>query len=90
MGYKRTGRPTGRPPTVSPEQFTRAYDMLVEGLSYREVCRTLNIPRTTLSEKYPGMGWTLSEGGKLGHLIMSNQSIHDMQREIGLLQNGIQ
>jgi DNA invertase Pin-like site-specific DNA recombinase len=86
MGGKRTGRPTGRPPSVTPEQFTRAYDMLVEGLSYREVCRTLGIPRTTLREKYPNMGWSLSEAGKLGHFIMSDQRIHKMQQEIGLLQ----
>lgn len=81
-----TGRPTGRPSSVTDEQYEAAYGMLVDEVSYRETARTLGIPRTSLREKFPGHGWTMSEGGKLGHFIMSNQTIHDLQLEIGLLQ----
>lgn len=86
---RKTGNTPHRVTRVSEETFMRAYDMLVDGVPYREVSRTFDIPRTTLRERFPGMGSTSSEGGKLGHFIMSSQTVHDLQREIGLLQNGI-
>jgi hypothetical protein len=57
-------RPAHRPPSVSNETFVRAYDMLLDGASYHEVAETFNIPRTTLRERYPDMGWPKAEGGK--------------------------
>lgn len=43
---------------------TRAKLLLDGGASYGEVSRTLDVSRTTLTRKFPGMGWTSEQGGE--------------------------
>lgn len=64
MGYKRTGRPTGRPKThnYTDKDWEFAKTLLEDGASYREVSYTTGIPRTTLTDNLPGYGWTPKQG----------------------------
>lgn len=50
-----------RPP--APELLNQAADLLNDGASQREVCRTTGIHRATLRKYFPGKGWTYVEGG---------------------------
>lgn len=75
MGYKRTGRPTGRPGRTTQEQWDQAKILLEDGASYREVSDTLGIPRTTLRENLPGYGWTAQEGREFRSLLMHNSRL---------------
>ena len=64
MGYKSTGRPTGRPKVhnYTDKDWEFAKSLLEDGASYREVAYTTGIPRKTLSDNLPGYGWTSREG----------------------------
>lgn len=62
-GNRKTGKPTGRPPKAEYD-WNKAVFFLNDGASYREVAYTLGIPRTSLREMLPGMGWTYAEGGR--------------------------
>lgn len=42
-----------------------AFWMLNDGMSYNEVARTIGVDRASIVRKFPGYGWTRSEGGKL-------------------------
>jgi DNA invertase Pin-like site-specific DNA recombinase len=63
MGYKRTGRPTGRPSKHTEDDWLRAKALLEDGVSYRETAITTGIPKSTLRDNLPGYGWTPEESG---------------------------
>lgn len=63
MGYKRTGRPTGRPNKHTTEQWNKAKSLLEDGASYRETALTTGIPKSTLIDNLPGYGWSAREAG---------------------------
>lgn len=77
MGYKRTGRPTGRPSNHTPEQWKLAEQLLDDGASYRETAYTTGIPRTTISDRFPGRGWTAKQGADMLGFIRKHQQIFD-------------
>ncbi|MDQ0241220.1 hypothetical protein [Arthrobacter bambusae] len=64
-------RPGARPkkPPCTPEELNKARLMLEDGASMREITRTLGISKTTLRNKFPGMGWTYKESGEFRQLI---------------------
>ena len=82
MGYKRTGRPVGRPAKHTAKQYAEALRLLEDGASYREVSYSTGIPRTTLREKYPGMGWTKLEGKQFMGWVGSNDKLLQMFDEL--------
>lgn len=51
-----------RPP--SAELLNQAADLLNDGASQREVCRTTGLARETIRKHFPGRGWTYIEGGQ--------------------------
>lgn len=59
---------------ASRESLRRAEQLLAEGVSQREICRTLRMSRTTLRRHFPGRGWTYKEGGAFRALIRHYQS----------------
>jgi len=69
MGYKRTGRPTGRPSKNTSEQWKHALRLLEDGASYRETALTTGIPKSTLIDNLPGYGWTPSESGSFRTML---------------------
>lgn len=68
------GGPIGRPPRAE-YNYARAKEFLEDGASYRETAYTLSIPRTTLQENLPGMGWAIDEGGKFKSFLTSSPRI---------------
>lgn len=83
-----SGKPTGRPAKWSAKDLEYARMLLEDGASYREAARSSGVPKTTLIEKVPDMGWSLEEGGEFALGFMRNPKLYTMQKEIGLLQNG--
>lgn len=51
-----------RPPAA--ELLNQAADLLNDGASQREVCRTTGLARETIRKYFPGRGWTYAEGGQ--------------------------
>lgn len=51
-----------RPP--SPERLAQAAQLLTDGASQREVCRTTGLARETIRKHFPGKGWGFVEGGE--------------------------
>lgn len=43
--------------------------MLEDGASYTEVAETFGSDRSTIRDKFPGYGWTSSEGGQVGMMV---------------------
>lgn len=83
MGYKRTGRPTGRPSKHTEQDFLRAEELLKDGASYRETALTTGIPKSTLIDNLPGYGWTAQESGNFRTFLNKNnmsQKVWDMNR----------
>lgn len=80
---------TGRPPKWSPEDLESAHALLEDGASYRETARSTPVPRTTLREKFPDMGWTSQESGQFGMFIIRGEHTFDMYKQIGHLRNEI-
>ena len=88
MGYKRTGRPTGRPKThnYTDADWKFAKSLLEDGASYREVAYTTGIPRTTLTDNLPGYGWTARDGLQMysfnkRHLTTFDEVVYDPKRK---------
>lgn len=54
----------GRHKEVDPAKLAQAKMLLEDEASYHEVSATTGIPRTTLRENLPGMGWRKTEGGQ--------------------------
>lgn len=51
-----------RPP--SAELLNTAADLLNDGASQREVCRTTGMSRMTIRKYFPGKGWTYVQDGE--------------------------
>lgn len=84
MQTRRTGKTPSRPPSWKPEDLARAKEFLDDGTSYREASRSTGVPKTTLIENFPGMGWTNADGGRFALSFMRDKTKYDLQREIGL------
>ena len=74
MGYKRTGRPTGRPSKHTQDDWNRAKALLEDGVSYRETALTTGIPKSTLRDNLPGYGWSASESGSFRTFLNKNSA----------------
>lgn len=59
--------------------------LLDDGASYHEASLSATVPRTTLREIYPDMGWTEKEGGQFALSIMRHPHLYEMHKSIGLL-----
>lgn len=80
MGYKRTGRPTGRPKAhkYTDKDWELAKRLLEDGASYREVAYTTGIPKSTLRDNLPGMSqWTPAQGRAMISFIKKHQEMFD-------------
>lgn len=55
---KRRGRRGGRPPAIDSEKLEQIVAALENGVSKASVCRTFNIPRTTLIDTLRRVGWS--------------------------------
>lgn len=75
MGYKRTGRPTGRPSKHTQQDWDRAKALLEDGASYRETAVTTGIPKSTLIDNLPGYGWTAQEGRQFARTLARHKEI---------------
>ena len=82
MGYKRTGQPVGRPAKHTAKQYAEALRLLEDGASYMEVSYSTGIPRTTLQDKYPGMGWTYKEGKQFLGWVNSSNKLQSMFNQL--------
>lgn len=60
-----SGENRGRPLSWSEEALIPAQALLEDGASYRDVSETTGIPRTTLQERFPGMGFTPEDTARL-------------------------
>ncbi|QCG77801.1 helix-turn-helix DNA binding domain protein [Gordonia phage Reyja] len=49
--------------TLTADQTTTARTLLEDGASYREVARTLGVPRHRVMRALPGYGWTYRDAG---------------------------
>lgn len=54
---KRRGRKGGRPPALDPEKVEQIVAALDGGASKASVCRTFNVPRSTLIDTLARVGW---------------------------------
>lgn len=79
----------GRPHDWTDEDLQWALVLLEDGAGYREASRSSGVPKTTLRDKYPGMGMKLSEAGFLGAYVASDMTANKLQQEIGFLRNEI-
>ena len=57
-----TARPYGH--RMTPEQITRAGELLADGCSFKEVGDSLGFCGWTIARHFPGRGWTESQAGK--------------------------
>lgn len=55
---KRRGRRSGRPPTLDAEKIEQITAALAAGASKSSVCRTFNVPRSTLTDTLERIGWS--------------------------------
>lgn len=55
---KRRGRHGGRPPTINAEKIELITAALAGGTSKSSVCRTFNVPRSTLADTLERIGWS--------------------------------
>jgi DNA invertase Pin-like site-specific DNA recombinase len=55
---RRRGRKGGRPPALDPEKTEQIIAALEGGASKASVCRTFNVPRSTLIDTLARIGWT--------------------------------
>lgn len=55
-------------PKMTREQLDRMAELLDDGVSYKEVARTMNVFPKTVRERFPGRGWTHQECGQFGML----------------------
>lgn len=64
------------------ERDAKSLAMLKEGASYTDVAETFGWSRNYLADKFPGYGWTASEGGQLGMAIRHSTGFEDMTRPL--------
>ncbi len=55
---RRRGRKGGRPPTIDAEKIEQILAALEAGSSKASVCRSFNVPRSTLIDTLRRTGWT--------------------------------
>ncbi len=55
---KRRGRQGGRPPKIDAEKIEQITAALAAGASKASVCRTFNVPRSTLTDTLERIGWS--------------------------------
>ena len=65
---KRAGISQPRPPFTSPEERARMGELIREGVSYKEVARTLGRNEMTIARHYPGFAWTPQQVAEAGVL----------------------
>lgn len=46
--------------------------MLADGLSHREIARTLGVSRTIIDTRWPGTGWNFKDAGAFGAALRGN------------------
>jgi hypothetical protein len=59
--------------------------LLDDGASYHEASSSSGVPRTTLRDRYPGMGMDVAEAGSFARSIQRDPKLWALHREIGLL-----
>jgi DNA invertase Pin-like site-specific DNA recombinase len=59
---RRRGRRGGRPPTIGAEKLEQITAALEGGASKASVCRTFQVPRSTLLDTLERIGWTGASG----------------------------
>ncbi len=59
---RRRGRKGGRPPTIGAEKLEQITAALEGGASKASVCRTFQVPRSTLLDTLERVGWTGAGG----------------------------
>ena len=59
---RRRGRRGGRPPSVDPERLEQILAALDAGTSKAAVCRSFQVPRSTLLGTLERVGWTGAQG----------------------------
>lgn len=65
---------------VRAERDANSLAMLKEGASYTEVSETFGWSRNYLADKFPGFGWTSSEGGQFGMAVRHTTGFDGMVR----------
>ena len=60
---KKRGRRSGRPPALDAEKIELITSALAAGASKSSICRTFNVPRSTLTGTLERIGWTAPEAG---------------------------
>jgi len=60
---RRRGRKGGRPPAIDPEKVEQIIAALEGGASKASVCRTFQVPRSTLIDTLERVGWTGAGAG---------------------------
>jgi DNA invertase Pin-like site-specific DNA recombinase len=60
---RRRGRKGGRPPAIDPEKVEQIIAALESGASKASVCRTFQVPRSTLIDTLERVGWTGAGAG---------------------------
>ena len=60
---RRRGRKGGRPPAIDPEKVEQIIAALEGGASKASVCRTFQVPRSTLIDTLRRVGWTGAGAG---------------------------
>ena len=60
---RRRGRKGGRPPAIDPEKVEQIIAALESGASKASVCRTFQVPRSTLIDTLKRVGWTGAGAG---------------------------
>lgn len=46
--------------------------MLADGVSHREIARTLGVSRTAIDTRWPGTGWNFRDAGAFGRACRGN------------------
>ncbi|QXO13149.1 helix-turn-helix DNA binding domain protein [Gordonia phage Jojo24] len=54
---------TTAPAALTADQTSTARTLLEDGASYREVARTLGVPRHRVMRALPGYGWSYRDAG---------------------------
>lgn len=70
---KHSGTWAGPRKKITPEEISRAKEMLEEGINYSEVARTLGRSARAIRAHLPGYSWPLVECSRLGAAVRWNK-----------------
>ena len=70
---RRRGRKGGRPPAIDPEKVEQIIAALESGASKSSVCRTFQVPRSTLIDTLERIGWTGAGAQRVKRLAMQKK-----------------